>query len=220
MILTCPACATRYLVDPAAIGRSGRKVRCARCGHSWEQAADRAAEGARSAATPAPPVTPTDRLRPIPAGSNLPALRQRRRSNWAGWTALGISLAGLVIALIGGRERIVALWPPAKPAYQAVGLWREARFRIDPAKVRAAPGTQAGVPTLVIDGEVANVGDAPGPMPALTVRLLDGAKRELLSVVVPAGSATLDPGATKPFRAQIERPPAGAQEVAVSEAVR
>lgn len=219
MILTCPACATRYLVDPAAIGRSGRKVRCARCGHSWEQAPDPTA-GARNTPPPAPPATPTDRLRPIPAGSNLPALRQQRRSNWAGWTALAITFAGLAIAVVGGRERIVALWPPAKPFYQGVGLWHEARFRIDPAKVRAAPGAQAGVPTLVIDGEVANVGDAAGAMPALTVRLLDGAKRELLSVLVPASGATLDPGATRAFRAQIERPPAGAQEVAVSEAVR
>ena len=37
MILTCPACATRYVVDPKAIGASGRTVRCARCHKSWHQ---------------------------------------------------------------------------------------------------------------------------------------------------------------------------------------
>ncbi|HUD52927.1 zinc-ribbon domain-containing protein [Parvibaculum sp.] len=38
MIITCPACSTRYPVDAASFAPSGRKVRCAKCGHSWHQA--------------------------------------------------------------------------------------------------------------------------------------------------------------------------------------
>lgn len=35
MLISCPNCATRYLVADSAIGPSGRKVRCAACKHSW-----------------------------------------------------------------------------------------------------------------------------------------------------------------------------------------
>ena len=37
MIVTCPACTTRYLVDPRALGDAGRVVRCANCSKTWHQ---------------------------------------------------------------------------------------------------------------------------------------------------------------------------------------
>jgi predicted Zn finger-like uncharacterized protein len=37
MILTCPACDTKYVVKDDAIPPQGRQVRCASCKHSWHQ---------------------------------------------------------------------------------------------------------------------------------------------------------------------------------------
>ncbi|HYC05236.1 MAG TPA: MJ0042-type zinc finger domain-containing protein [Azospirillaceae bacterium] len=36
MILTCPSCAKRFLLDAALLG-NGRRVRCGRCAHTWYQ---------------------------------------------------------------------------------------------------------------------------------------------------------------------------------------
>ncbi len=37
MIITCPHCATRYLLEAGVVRPPGRQVRCARCQHMWFQ---------------------------------------------------------------------------------------------------------------------------------------------------------------------------------------
>ncbi|MGI8930790.1 MAG: MJ0042-type zinc finger domain-containing protein [Sphingomicrobium sp.] len=48
MILTCPACDTKYVVKDGAIPPAGRQVRCASCKHSWHQDASLVAAGAEA----------------------------------------------------------------------------------------------------------------------------------------------------------------------------
>jgi predicted Zn finger-like uncharacterized protein len=59
MILTCPACDTKYVVKDDAIPPGGRQVRCASCKHSWHQEPEGAVIEAESVAVDfgaAPPV--------------------------------------------------------------------------------------------------------------------------------------------------------------------
>lgn len=82
MIVSCPACSTRYLVNSAAIGIDGRTVRCARCSHTWHEEAPRdeprpAPEPRRQAADAGP-----DRYEPPARSSRFddePDFDDRRR---------------------------------------------------------------------------------------------------------------------------------------------
>jgi len=50
MILTCPACDTKYVVKDDAIPPGGRQVRCASCKHRWHQEPEGAVVEAESVA--------------------------------------------------------------------------------------------------------------------------------------------------------------------------
>jgi predicted Zn finger-like uncharacterized protein len=79
MIISCPACSTRYVVPERAIGVDGRTVRCAKCRHSWFQdppvlelgGAEPAAEPplAEPLAAPPPPPPVAEPAPPPPAAS-------------------------------------------------------------------------------------------------------------------------------------------------------
>lgn len=94
MIVSCPACATRFSLDAALLGESGRNVRCAKCGHKWKQlppklenpegtpadlaAAEQPVTPPVQEQTPAPGPEPTPP--PSDASIDIPAAPPRPRS--------------------------------------------------------------------------------------------------------------------------------------------
>src|SRR5260221_4647694 len=118
MIVTCPSCATRYIVDPKALGPAGRMVRCANCKNTWMQAPP------ADMPKPVDVEPPPDSVRPIPPGSNLPAFPQAQsgRSGAIGWLIFLVVLIGGAAGVVAARDEIVAVWPPSARLYDMVGL--------------------------------------------------------------------------------------------------
>src|SRR5262245_29530051 len=139
MILTCTSCATRYYADDAAIGPTGRTVRCAACGFSWfaepqlelRTAAD-APPMARAEAPAKEPLTRerVERLRraaeqPGPAPSAAAKFRaqqsdrmrrDRTRAAVVVWGATGAALAASASGMGMFRQDVAELCPRSASA--------------------------------------------------------------------------------------------------------
>jgi predicted Zn finger-like uncharacterized protein len=134
MIVTCPACATRYLIDPRAVGVAGRSVRCTQCDHVWTQLPPEDAPRRVDLPPPGTAGPPAARLAPPPRGlPPAPAIREETAVNAvvaAGDVVRGgnrplviVLLAALVLgALWYGRDFIVERVPALESVYAAFGV--------------------------------------------------------------------------------------------------
>jgi predicted Zn finger-like uncharacterized protein len=140
MIIGCPACRTRYLVDEKALGgRVGRTVRCATCGHTWRQtappdlfAADGSARFEDSRIEPALEVPPRPEaqreasLEVPPRPGSIPERAPRpKRSRWGArrWLMLVVLFVlAILVGVVIARGAVVKIWPPAARLFALAGL--------------------------------------------------------------------------------------------------
>jgi predicted Zn finger-like uncharacterized protein len=202
MILTCSACSTRYVVDPALLGRDGRTVRCANCGHQWHQKAP--LDFPQMVQPEAPPQAPEPRA----PGANLPGFPRRSRQPGAAvaWFALVLALLVVLGAAVAARDAVVSAWPPAGRLYTVLGLATEPpgtglEFR----NVTTARRLEADREVVVIEGEVVNVSNRDRQVPALRAALTTG-DRELSNWTFEATQSRLLPGESARFATRTDEP--------------
>jgi predicted Zn finger-like uncharacterized protein len=216
MIVICPACRTRYLTDPAALGAAGRMVRCAKCGHTWMQAPPMDLPrdvDVISPATVPPEMTPPRFNLPAPY---IPPPRRRR----GGRVALAVA-AALVVVVVGAgyfaRTEIIATWPSAKRVYDLIGgLVDTSASTLDVGNLRVVRQPVDGVDVLVLQGEIINRGTEPQAVPALRATLYDANDRDVMGWTFATGHAVLQPGETGRFRTQAVGPVESVNRTAVT----
>ena len=235
MILSCPACRTRYVVPDAAVGPTGRQVRCAACRHSWfqeaaeydlveraENAAEPVGETLESSAqqnvaiAPPLPVAPV-REQPVePLADESAATADdydpyapeppfRRRRNPARFWTTIAIAIAVLAASIGGA---IAYYGPSR----IMGLFGLGSGEFDiPLLIMPRmlePRTQAnGNVLLPVSGRIVNPTDTVQSVPDILVEIRDAQQRVVYSWTIPRPAPTIAARGSVSFESATVNPP-------------
>jgi predicted Zn finger-like uncharacterized protein len=223
MILTCPACASRYFVEESKLPPQGRQVRCAACGESWraepeveplDLTPDFGSKPEPVAAELAP-TTPAEAL-PKAFRQQVQAKQRTRAAVAAGvvWAGMAASLMVLILLSVVFRVQVVRVWPRTAGVYAALKLPVNP-LGLAPDNITAGQGLQNGHAALIVTGAERNVATqalAPAPM---RVSVYDKAGARLLSRVVRLPDSPIAPGESRAFAASFIDPPMAGVQVGV-----
>jgi predicted Zn finger-like uncharacterized protein len=231
MILTCTSCSTRYYADDAAIGPTGRTVRCAACGFSWfaepqlelrTQAVTAKASEVRPEGPQQEPLTRerVERLRraaeqPGPAPSAAAKFRaqqaermrrERMRAAVVVWGATGAALAASATGMVAFRQDVAEVWPRSASAFAALGLDVNV-YGLEFYDLAVERDYDGATPILVVSGEVRNIGRDAKQVPPVRISLRDTRSHEIFELVNVVTNQPVESGASVPFQIRVENPP-------------
>jgi predicted Zn finger-like uncharacterized protein len=208
MILVCPQCQTRYLVQASLFAAGPRQVRCARCKHSWKAETPREIDVVGSPPPEPDPIPET--TTPIPPGSNLPALRKKLKAlsfrNTVSVVA-AVALALLLIWLILDRQHIARRWASLEPVYNAIGLYiYYPGDGLEFDEVRSELKFDAGITKLNLEGKIKNKTQKNQKVPPIVAQALGPDGHVIQSWQIDPPAATLAPEEGASFSSSINAP--------------
>jgi predicted Zn finger-like uncharacterized protein len=231
MILSCPACQTRYLVPDTAIGGTGRQVRCAACRHSWFQEPsplDLPLTRDEAPAPPPPPPAPPVQPPAVPASevvaryaeepaaeedpfAHKPPFRPRRNPAKT-WMMLALLFAGFaIVALVA-----LVMFGPSDLG-QRLGLAaREVPLTIQVTRKPERRPTLSGSELLAVTGRILNPTDSVQDVPDIRAELRDGQGRTVYSWTITRPARTLAPGEAAEFDSAAVDVPRGSKALNLS----
>lgn len=224
MIITCPACDTRYLVPDSAIGVTGRQVRCASCRHSWfEDASEAMLSGPRveqrpdlPTPPPAPVAPPIERMRsdadrhPDPFAHEPPFRPRRNPMRIMTWAAAAFAVVALGITVVlmtlgtGGIASRLGFGSPAAPL--AIQVTRKPERRV----------MASGNELLAVTGRIVNPTERVQAVPDIRAELRDAQGRTVYGWTITRPVKQLPPGGTADFDSAAVDVPRGARALNLS----
>jgi predicted Zn finger-like uncharacterized protein len=244
MILTCPACSTRYQVDEAKFPPGGREVRCAKCLYVWHEPGPQKAPEMPPAAAE-PDVTSASAAAPeasfsapasehaasdglarfradMVAKTNAAAAAQTQKRSLlpllgvvAGWVGLIAAVLLIGYAALRYRQEIAVIWPQSAGIYEKLGL-KVNSAGLDFVQVNYHREGEDGEVVLAVTGQIVNNAPRELPVPqSIRVSLADSANHEVYHWNFTPPVQSLKPGQSAPFTTRLSSPPAGARHLEV-----
>ena len=224
MILSCPACSTRYSVPDTAVGAKGRTVRCASCAHSWRVEAwhaDGATFVTNAPAPPAPPPAPEPPPPPSPPHRAYRVKVEQRKRNVrraiaaGGW---GAAAACMAVALGLGwmfRADIVRALPQTASAYALTGA-EVNMYGLAIEDMVSERVVEDGAPALAVRAQLRNIDRKTRQTPLVRFDLRDASGETFFGWTVTPDAAELAPGETVAVAAVLIDPPERAVDVVMT----
>lgn len=213
MILTCPQCATGYLVEDSQMPPGGRWVKCAACKNRWLAKTEPAVEPGLAdgieihSGTDGATVSTVDGV--SRAFRNRAVARRRTRQAaiaGAAWGSCAVVMALIVGAAVLFRQGVVRALPGSAGLYSALGMPVNSTGLVIEG-VRAEPTLTLSHAALKVTGDIRNIEDRAVYSPPLRIVLYNArGKRVAGQIAVPA-NGRVTPGRARQFTVVILDPP-------------
>ena len=236
MILTCPACETRYLIADGAIPSAGRQVRCASCKHSWFQPGPEESQRESEQLPLPPPSPPAAAVAPAPsmaanrmdADDEEPAATDTSfeeaepRPRWRlhvppVWRWISLALLTLVaLVLIGiGIVRYMGLEPQLESMFTRPST-PESRLLLNVVRQPERRILESGNELFAISGRIVNPTNEEQKIPDIRAELRDAKGKLVYGWTITPPQRSLEARGSIEFNAAEVNVPRNAQRLTIS----